>query len=301
MVFDGCFFSMTGNIHIFERSFAIRLHINRFFTNDFETLTMEKTLTLLFALFCALSLAAQSPTCMRDSIIVGTDSVLWPLPYTPAAPNYNLNEACINHPYNQSVSINVPDSYMGFPVTNVNIATSNAISNLPVGLTYNCDPPNCVFNANTLGCILLYGTPTNANMAPDTLDLGIMTSVSTAFGVAIITLPGQLEPGSHYYLILKTPECLTGSYDFGNQFTLLKNTPNPFGNQTLITAESLVAGDFQFEVFDFFGRRLYEQKLRLEIGHNEFPFDAGELANGAYFYTLGNRDGKASQRMIVAR
>lgn len=274
--------------------------VNQFFINNFETLTMKKTLTSLFALFCALSLAAQ--TCMRDSLIYGTDTLLWPLPYTPDAPYYNLNDACINHPYNQSVSINVPASYMSFPLTNVNIPTSGAISNLPVGLTYVCDPPNCVFNANTLGCMLLYGTPTNANMAPDTLDLIITASVSTAFGIPIpVTLPGSVVPGSHYYLILKTQECLVGNYEFGNQFTLLKNAPNPVVNQTVITAESLVAGDFQFEVFNLLGQRLYAQQLRLEEGRNEFTFDAGELANGAYFYTLGNRDGKALRRMMVAR
>ncbi len=262
---------------------------------------MTKTLSILFALFCALSLAAQPPVCQRDSLIYGTDSVLWPLPYTPAAPNYNLKEACINQLYNQSVSINVPNSYMGLPITNVSIATSNAISNLPIGLTYTCDPPNCVFNANTLGCILLWGTPTNANMAPDTFDLGFAATIGTPVGGLPITLPGQLVPGSHYYLILKTSACLVGNYDQGNQFTLLKNAPNPFDSQTLITAESLVAGDFQFEVFDPLGQRLYRQKLRLETGRNEFTFDAGKLPNGAYFYSLSNGEGKAVRRMIVAR
>ncbi len=262
---------------------------------------MKKTLTMLFALFCALSLAAQAPICKRDSVIYGTDSLLWPLPYTTAAPNYNLNDACIDHPYNQSVTVNVPTSYLNIPVTSVSIATTNAISDMPKGLTYACDPPNCVFAAGTLGCIVLYGTPTNANMAPDTFDLGITATVTTALGPIQIIFPGQVAPGSHYYLTLKTPECLVGTYDRGNQFTLLKNVPNPFGNQTVITAESLVPGEFQFEVFDLLGQRVYIQKLRLEIGRNEFTFDAGDLANGAYFYTLSNREGKATRRMVIAR
>nr|HPN71283.1 T9SS type A sorting domain-containing protein [Saprospiraceae bacterium] len=77
--------------------------------------------------------------------------------------------------------------------------------------------------------------------------------------------------------------------------------PNPFTNETFITAESLVAGDFQFEVFDLLGKRIYLKKIRLEIGHNEFAFDASELSNGAHFYTLSNNDGKAVRQMIVAR
>jgi len=262
---------------------------------------MKKTLTMLFALVCALSLAAQAPMCMRDSVIYGTDSLLWPLPYTVADPNYNLNDACIDHPYNQSVTVNVPTSYLNIPVTKVSIATTNAISDMPAGLTYACNPPNCEFAAGSLGCIVLYGTPTNANMAPDTFDLGITATVTTLLGPIQLIFPGQVAAGSHFYLTLKTSECLVGNYDRGNQFTLLKNAPNPFGDQTLITAESLVAGDFQFEVFDLLGQRVHLQKLRLEIGRNEFTFDAGDLANGAYFYTLSNRDGKAVRRMVIAK
>jgi len=262
---------------------------------------MKKTLILLCALFCGVSISAQPPICMRDSVIYGTDSLLWPLPYTKTVPEYNLSDACIDHPYNQSVTINVPTSYLNIPVTKVTIATTGAISDLPIGITYACDPPNCDFAAGTLGCIILYGTPTNANIAPDTFDLGITATVYTALGTIPLTFPGQVAPGSHYYLVLKSSACLVGNYDLGNQFTLLKNAPNPFSNQTLITAESLVQGDFQFEVFDLLGQRVYTEQLRLEVGRNEFTFDAGNLANGAYFYTLGNRDGKAVRRMVVAR
>ncbi|MFN0173155.1 MAG: T9SS type A sorting domain-containing protein [Saprospiraceae bacterium] len=264
---------------------------------------MKKTLILLCALFCAVSIAAQPPICMRDSVIYGApiDSLLWPLPYKPTAPFYNLNDACIDLPYAQSVTVNVPNSYLNIAVTHVSIATTGAISDLPIGLTYACDPPNCVFNANTLGCIILYGTPTNANVAPDTFDLGITATVFTALGPIPITFPGQVAPGSHYYLKLKPSNCLVGSYDLGSQFTLLKNAPNPFGGQTLITAESLVEADFQFEVFDLLGQRVYTDQVRLEVGRNEFTFDAGSLANGAYFYSLSNREGKAVRRMVVAR
>ena len=96
----------------------------------------------------------------------------------------------------------------------------------------------------------------------------IETSKHSAIGGIPVQFPGTLAPGSHYYLALKTAECLVGNYDRGNQFTMLKNAPNPFGNQTIISAESLVAGDFQFEVFDLLG-----QVSRLEelMPHNWRP------------------------------
>jgi hypothetical protein len=261
---------------------------------------MKRTLPTLFALFCALSLSAQAPMCMRDSIIQGTDTLFWPLPYTETVQEFNLNDACIDKPYNQSVTINVPSTYLNFQVSKVSIATTGAISGLPIGITYACDPPNCNFNAGTLGCIVLYGTPTMANNAPDTFDLGIQATVHSFVDIPI-EFPGQIAPGSHYYLILNTSDCLVGSYDLGSQFTMLSNAPNPFNGQTLITAESLIAGDFQFDVFDLLGQRVHNQTLRLEIGRNEFTFDAGQLSNGTYFYALSNRDGKAVRRMVVAK
>lgn len=262
---------------------------------------MKRTLPLLFALLCALSIAAQAPLCVRDSSVIASGELLAPAPYTPEEPFYNLNDACIDNPYNQSVTINVPTTFQGIPITSVSIATTGAISDLPAGLTYACDPPNCTFPAGTLGCIVLYGTPTSANMAPDTFDLGITANVNTPFGGIPVQFPGTLAPESHYYLALKSSACLVGTYDMGEQFTLLKNAPNPFDSQTLITAESLVAGDFQFEVFNLLGLRVHTQTLRLDIGRNEFTFEAGELANGAYFYTLGNRDGKAARQLVIAR
>lgn len=265
---------------------------------------MKRTLPLLFALLCAVSIAAQPPICVRDSTILATGALLSPAPWDTATMQYNLNDACISHPYNQSVTFNVPATFQGLPIINVSIATSGAVTNQPIGITYACDPPNCVFNAGTLGCLILYGTPTAANVAPDTFDLGINVTVNTALGSFPLTFPNTGLPNvpeQHYYLALKTPECLVGNYDLGNQFTLLKNTPNPFGNQTLITAESLVASNFQFEVFDLLGQRVYVETIRLEVGRNEFTFDAGDLANGTYFYTLGNRDGKAARRMVIAK
>ena len=155
---------------------------------------MIKTLPLLCALLCAISISAQAPLCVRDSVIVGTDSLLWPLPYTDAAPNFNLNEACIDHPYNQSVTVNVPTEYTGFPISTVSIATTGAISNLPIGVTYACNPPNCVFAAGSLGCIVLFGTPTIANVAPNTLDLSITATVTLPFGGIPVMFPGQIAP-----------------------------------------------------------------------------------------------------------
>jgi hypothetical protein len=162
-------------------------------------------LSLLALLFTA-SLHAQTTQCMRDSSLLMNDTVfVSPRPYTASYQVYALAPACINQPYTQSVTIKVPATftYLGTPIplTSASIATSGAVTGLPTGISYTCDPPSCVFNANTLGCILLSGTPNNPAQAPDTTDLIINASVQ-AFGTGIpIQFPGPIAPGNYYFVL----------------------------------------------------------------------------------------------------
>lgn len=264
---------------------------------------MKKMLPLLFVLACFSQ--ANSQTCVRDSSVLLSGALLAPPFWDTITMQYNLNDACINHPYNQSVTVNVPTTYSGFQLSYVKIEATGAITNLPAGLTYSCDPPNCQFNASTLGCIHLYGTPNNTNIAPDTLDLGIVTKVVTVqlgpnFPITL-EFPSQIPGNNHYYLALKNEECLVGTYDQNSQIAFLKTAPNPFSAETTITVEALQGGDFNFEVFNFTGARVHARNMRLDAGINHFVFDGSNLPAGSYFYTIGNLEGKASRKFVIAR
>ena len=118
---------------------------------------MRKTLLLFF--FAAFLLnAGQAQNCVRDSSLLITGALLSPAPYTPDSPFYNLRPACLGQPYNQSVTVFVPAQFSGFNIDSVAVALTGAISNLPTGVTYVCDPPSCRFRPQTLGCIRLTGT-----------------------------------------------------------------------------------------------------------------------------------------------
>ncbi len=269
---------------------------------------MQKTLPLLCAFLLA-GLLSTAQTCVRDSSLLMDTLFISPRPYTAAYPVYALSAACIGQPYNQSVTIKIPATYtfQGIPIniTNASIATTNAITGLPTGISYLCNPPNCVFNANTLGCILLYGTPTNPAQAPDTLDLKIKANISgTVFGSPAnipIDFPGPIAPGNYYLRMFSSGNCLTAAYDFGSPITSVKNTPNPFDQMTLIEVESAVAGGFHFEVLNLVGQRVHSQMVELSTGTNQFTFDAGKLPNGSYYYSLSNLSGKVSKMLVVSR
>jgi len=268
---------------------------------------MKKTFILFFALLA--STLAITQTCVRDSSIYLSDTIVKPLPWTPDVPLINTLPACVGEPYAQSVTFNVPDSITapGLPtiaINSISINLTGAIVGLPAGIGYSCDPPNCVFNKLTLGCLLLSGTPSAANIPPDTTELKITINVNTpAFPFPLpIEFPGTVAPNSKYYIVIKAPgQCLSGTVDPSGQIAFVKNAPNPFSDETTITVESTVSGKFQFQVFNMLGQGIYTENMNLVNGQNQFTFDAGDLSNGAYYFTIGNARGKVTRMMVISR
>lgn len=263
---------------------------------------MRKIITFLIAFAFASSLAAQ--TCVRDSSVIDSMLLVLPKPWTTLNPIIYTLPACINEPYSQSITFNVPDmiTLSGFtlPLQKITVATTGAVSNMPAGLSYSCDPPNCEFLANTLGCMLISGTPT-PNNTPGDKEVSIKV---TAFSLITqeLDFPSQIAPSNKYFITVKnTGECTSGTNDLSGQISSVKSAPNPFAQQTQITIDALVAGQYNFEVYNVVGKKVQDQVVELAMGLNQFTFDAGELPNGTYFYSLGNRLGRVSRTFVINR
>jgi hypothetical protein len=273
---------------------------------------MKKTVLLLCVVASMALSRAQAQVCVLDSSILDADEFTYVLPalWTPDSPYINTKPACLTEYYEMSVTFNIPDTIVNLPglppgtqipIDNISIATSGAITNIPAGLTYLCNPPNCVFPKNTLGCLLIYGTPTGP---VDTIDLNIKVKVKTPLVIIPIELnfPSQINADYHFYLMVRDAgDCSSGTDDLSGQISSVKNVPNPFGDRTLINVESSVSGDFQFEVFDLTGQRVHSQSVQVLAGSNQFTFEAGDLPNGAYFFTFGNAEGRVTRKMVIAR
>ncbi len=263
---------------------------------------MRKFTTLCLAVFSVAQLAAQ--TCERDSSIIGTTEIVSPKPWSETEPIIYTAPACINEPYSQSVTFNVPNTftYLGttVPVSKITVAPTGAVSNLPAGLSYSCDPPNCEFLANTLGCMLISGTPT-PNNTPGDFELSITVTVFSVISIPI-EFPSGVGTGQKYFITVKnTGECTSGTSDLSGQIAGIKNAPNPFGQYTSVMVEALTSGQYQFEVFNLLGKKVQDQTIQLNTGSNQFTFDAGELPNGTYFYALGNREGRVTNTFVINR
>jgi hypothetical protein len=265
---------------------------------------MKKGILLILAIF-TLSFA-NAQTCERDSSLLATGKLVAPAPFNPTTnPVIGTKPACINEQYFQPVTLNVQETFTlsGFtaPLDSITMLATGAITGLPVGVSYVCDPPSCHFKKLTLGCILIKGTPTAAN-APGNFELGISLKAYSPILPAAIDLnfPGQIAPSDKFIIVVKpTGECSVSAKDLNGKIASVKNTPNPFNGSTEIQIESLTSGDFTFQVFDILGKRVYNDNIRMIEGSNQFTFDAGDLANGSYFYSISNPEGKVSRMMVV--
>lgn len=231
-----------------------------------------------------------------------------PLPFTPDNPVYGLGVACIGLPYNKSVTIEVPETFtfngISLPLVSAQIATTGAIANLPAGVTYLCDPPNCIFPAKTLGCILLYGTPTPNNNAPDTVNLVISATVNTPFIPIPLQFPGPIAPGTYPLPVqpVGASACISGVSEAGNPLIAsVGAAPNPASDFAVIHAHAVESATFQLQLFDALGRMVYEQRIYLPAGDNQVRVETAHLPSGTYIYSLANEHGRISKRLALTR
>jgi hypothetical protein len=272
-------------------------------------------ITLLFIL--ANQGIAQDPVCEPDTSYADDLPGVYPGPYHPVLfPDGGIEDiACINHPFELTLTAVIKDSidFQGLQIKlNYLEIEEDGFLNLPEGLNYACNPPNCKFEANTLGCMILTGTPLDVN-AVGTYDLQLKSTIVALNGLITVTdtLPGFLIPDSHYYLELEgedSENCQELSVndlfleDLG--FELLNN---PVSDQISVEFNLRTSSDFRLELLDLNGRVLLS-KTGKGKGYQRQNLDASALTSlrsggqgpGAYYLLrLITERGLASKKVLI--
>jgi hypothetical protein len=236
-----------------------------------------------------------------DSVVVS------PLPYNEMErPDGGIADtACVGSPYEFVFTFNIPAVYVvsGFevPLIDVSIPAEEGINNLPASMDYICNPPNCVFQAQTKGCILVSGTATADEVGE--YDLTIQAVINAGLELDVL-VPGDLENDSHYFLNVKEEggaNCFSNTQDaFAEDFSL-SNRPNPFGNLTQVVVDARQSGMYQFFVTDLLGRQVHQQQIQMIEGENTIDFDGSQLAEGMYLYGITDGRHAVTSKMIINR
>jgi hypothetical protein len=266
-----------------------------------------KNILLILIFIAGIASLGQAQNCtpnteLPDSVIVS------PQPYQDTIPGSGIMDtACVNSYFETVLQFQIPEEVAlgGFnvPITSVDLATEGAVKNAPAGFDYVCNPPNCVFESDTVGCIVLYGTPVAGSEGE--YDLQVDITIRSAFDVDM-TLPDGTIVTGNYFLNVRSEgfeNCAVPNAvnDYLQQYISLSNAPNPFGDYTEIRVNSEISGAFSFEVYDLLGRQVHRRTVRLLEGPNYIPFESNNLSNGMYQYVLRNRQGMVSGKMLLSR
>jgi hypothetical protein len=168
----------------------------------------------------------------------------------------------------------------------------NGVLNLPAGYEYACNPPDCKFLANTLGCLLISGVTGDTGV----YDLKLKSEISVLNGVFKIkdTLPELLIPGSHYYLSV-----INYTFDvFKNQIGY-KVLSNPVVDRIQLEFNLDSRTDYRIDLIDINGFKL-KSVNRTSYGIVNESIDLGaEIAPGYYFVRLTTDKGIATEKILI--
>lgn len=279
---------------------------------------MKQKLLLFSLLLFGFSVLDAQVTCEPDTVGLPPDFIINPLPYSmDNNPEGGINEsAVVGTAFEFVLTFKTPPEFAvpglgSFPVNSIELATEGALSDLPASFDYACNPPNCVFEKDSIGCIVIFGTAEMGEAGEGdgqmtkTYDIGVTTLIRTSLVDVPFTFPNTLFPGN-YFLCVKAnsevPDCdflMTSSNDLTGRVARMYNQPNPVSGFTDIIIQSNESGRFQLSVSDMLGRQLHNQVVQLMEGRNQFTFDANHLSGGMYIYTLSDGSARISQKMIV--
>lgn len=234
---------------------------------------MKLLLQFLF-LICLTQVLHSQAACKPDSLYRDSTVGVYPRPILPGSTSGGIDKpACINKPYEFVLTVKIPDtvSVQGFVITlnSAKIEPTGAVKNLPVGIDYMCNPPDCVFPKFSIGCIVLKGTATSANV-PGLYKPVIKLTLNTAFGNFVVDFPGSQFPGE-YILTLLDEKCNVGTNNPSQEKQMWYPNPN-FGN--FHTSSNQLE---HIKIFNQYGKMVYSNDATQQVDVSQ-----NKLSDGLY-------------------
>ncbi len=266
---------------------------------------MRKIIHLIIGCCFISALSAQTPVCVPNQLYKDSSAGAYPLPFDATTnPKGGIDKpVCIGKPYEFVFTLKVSDTIKTALGTvrldSVKLATTGAVTGLPVGITYACNPPNCVFPKKTMGCAVLRGTTTSPAGDYDLVING--KAYVELFGGVDISFPGIIAAGKYTLkVVAATNSACTTSAVFGvDEIAAMSAAPNPTSLSTLITIESGQTGLYDFSVFNLMGQSVFNTPLSIQAGTNSLTFSTENLPNGVYIYKLSKDNKQLSNKLVV--
>jgi Secretion system C-terminal sorting domain len=265
----------------------------------------------IFCLFLSVFLYFQSQAqvaCLADTARYRDSTAgVFPLPYdAQLSPSGGINRpACLGKPYRFVFTVKVSDSISvsgtRLALDSIRLAPSGAITGLPVGMSYACNPPSCSFVKNTYGCVLLNGTPAVSNPL-NNYNLVIAGSVVIQGFPLSQTFPGALSPGVYTLRLVaaNSPDCPpTTQNDEISLNSNLQLMPNPANEMIKIHFNALQTTDLNLKIIDLMGNIWQNEHLRASKGEQNLSINTFTMPNGIYLLQMQHEGKTFIKRFAV--
>ena len=165
---------------------------------------------LILITFCLFTFIFSYSQCTPDPSFADSSFGVWPTPQT------NFPDGDIGVFYDEVVYFKVPrdagnidSAYAGQLIDSIILSS---VTNLPPGLSYQCDIPSCTWNFDSVGCASISGTPTTNGSYQISLDATVWTEifltpfpVPYSFNGYSINIGPTSRPLAHIFKIFLTP------------------------------------------------------------------------------------------------
>ena len=256
---------------------------------------IDDTLVLLYCF----DITSSAPTlCVPD--IMYEDSIfgVWP------NQEENFISGDIDVAYSQVINFKIPDGKIDtdlidedIPIDSalINFITLNNVSNLPPGLSYLCNEPNCTWEAGD-GCAEIFGIPSLNGSYQLTLDLIISAVIEIPFvGLQSIDYPFS-DDG---YIINIGPVGVENYKLLSNTLKLESAIPNPSNQFTTIQFISGQQKNIEFKLTNLLGEVISNHTISSKRGVNDIPLNTSLYKNGIYIYSISDGMSIQSKRLII--
>ena len=268
---------------------------------------MKKLLLTILACLPIALLSAQN--CEADPAYQDSTGV-FPMPFDAdnPSPDDGINQCAVieeNFEFVFTVgvgdSITIPGSPQSAALNRVEVLN---VLNLPDGINYLCEPTDCVFEKNTIGCVKLTGIPVASN-TPMAYELEINVNVfleGLAFPIPLTFPDEELAPGIYSLQLLANasdPCDVVSTKEQLSDKVQMNIQPNPSSGPFKLEINSEVFGKFNLHVMDLLGQSIHQEVVTIQQGWNSIFYEGNHLTNGIYILVLENELGQIAQKMTV--
>jgi hypothetical protein len=207
----------------------------------------------------------------------------------------NLPPGTPGVPYDFTVQFKVPlvDSSIGQPINidHILLTGVTGLTSIPASdpFHFTCNPIDCSFKADSLGCVRIQGTPTTEGFYPLTITAKVFINI-------ILFQPVEF---SGYHIEVSSTQGIQGiSHD---KFDVSQNLPNPVNSKTQININLPKPSEIKLKIANVIGNTISNTTINGRQGINTIWIDASEYSPGIYFYSVSDEENSITKRMIVGK